>query len=106
MSRSSSKSFSVLSIFFSFSLLSASPTSCSPIKAFSRVNEEFACVKEQGRFSPLAPQLLDSWSLYNVAVVGNLVVAEVVIKMEEIDKTVETIEVDCAGVVLTVVVLG
>ena len=42
----------------------------------------------------------------DVAVVGNLVVAEVVIKMEEIDKTVETIEVDCAGVVLTVVVLG
>jgi len=37
----------------------------------------------------------------DVAVVGNLVVAEVV-EMEEI----ETIEVDCASVGLTVVVLG
>ena len=65
MSRSSFNSFSVISFSISLSLLTASPTSSSSIKAFQEFNEEFACVKGHGRFSPPASRLLRAGVLTN-----------------------------------------
>ena len=71
MSTSSFNSFSVISFSISLSLLTASPTSSSSIKAFQEFNEEFACVKGHGRFSPPASRLLRAGVLTLINVWSN-----------------------------------
>ena len=57
MSTSSSKSFSVVSFTFSFSSLTASPTSTTEIKDFKEFNEEFRLTNRRKGFPPPATRL-------------------------------------------------